>query len=219
MPTLRPCPPSSKSSSSALAGSIESSEKSPGDYIFIQPLPSLLATATIVILILYCYRRTHRPNQPLSYSSTYDDVPPKTAATPSFDISQWYAQLCDPNNLSPHTSTYTTREGYIENAGFDINPTVHVPTSPGALQQHIQQFEVKCNTPLPTPTIRRHSYPLDDATPKMTKYSVNTVESFGPPRLPRPWVPRRTDTVVAVNGCRRHVMVLDGEPLQRGSAG
>ena len=219
MPTLRSRPPSVESSSSSLAGYIESYGNSVGHYIIYWPLYSLLATATALVLIFYFYRRTRRTNQPLGYTYTYEDVPLKTAVTPSCDISQWYAQLCDPSSLPPLASTNTVPESYIENADFEINPSAFGPIFPGALEKHNQQFEVRCNPTLPAPTIRRHSYPLDDATPEMTKISRNTAEGLGPPRLPRLWVPGRTDTVATVNGCRRHVIVLDGEPFRRESAG
>ena len=219
MPTLRLRPPSAESSSSTLADYMKSYGKSFGHYIVYRPLSSTIATASALVLIFYFYRRIRRAKRPFSYSSTYEHLHPKTPVSQSSDISQWYARLCDPSSLPPLASTYTASESDIENAEFEIYSNIPGPMSAGTLEQHDEQFEARCNPMLPIPTIRRHSYPVDDGTPEMSKTSRNTAEGLRPPRLPRPWVLGRTDTVATVNGCRRHVMVLDGEPFQRGGAG
>ena len=69
------------------------------------------------------------------------------------------------------------------------------------------------NLPLPTPTIRRHSYPLDD--PAVDSDSVTPTVS-APTRRSRTFPVEngslRKDSLVQTRGWRRHVMVVGGPP-------
>ncbi|MCJ1389886.1 hypothetical protein MMC18_002743 [Xylographa bjoerkii] len=82
--------------------------------------------------------------------------------------------------------------------------------------------------PPPAPTIRRQSEPSEPLEPSRIEMaeSQNGASSspeavFDGPRpikLPPPSIPGRTDTIVTLNGCRRHMMVIEGQPFRRGTA-
>jgi len=79
--------------------------------------------------------------------------------------------------------------------------------------------------PPPAPTIRRQPEPSEISRPgtagteKRASPSPETVaDRQRPLKLPPPWVPGRTDTTVTLNGCRRHMMVFEGQPFRRETA-
>ncbi|MCJ1281418.1 hypothetical protein MMC26_000737 [Xylographa opegraphella] len=92
-------------------------------------------------------------------------------------------------------------------------------------QPSSQRQNYGSDPPPPAPTIRRQSEPFGTASPESAggqKAAGTSPEPVAdrqqPLRLPPPWVPGRTDTFVRLNGCRRHVMVIEGHPLRRGTA-
>ena len=77
----------------------------------------------------------------------------------------------------------------------------------------------------PAPTIRRQpenseiSKPKTAGSQKGATLSPETIADRQQPlRLPPPWIPGRTDTTTMLNGCRRHMMVIEGQPFRRGTA-
>ena len=79
--------------------------------------------------------------------------------------------------------------------------------------------------PPPAPTIRRQSDVSEVSRMEVAEGQKGANVSPAmvgdgqhPIKLPPPWVPGRTDTFVTLNGCRRHMMVIEGQPFRRGTA-
>ncbi|MCJ1401105.1 hypothetical protein MMC11_004317 [Xylographa trunciseda] len=93
------------------------------------------------------------------------------------------------------------------------------------LQPSSQPQYYGSDPPPPAPTIRRQPETSETSNPgtagaeqRATPSPETVVNRQRSPTLPPPWVPGRTDTTVTLNGCRRHMMVIEGQPFRRGTA-
>lgn len=233
MPVVRPKPPGPDDNEQILPS--RSSFESPSSArlsnasTFEHPAPTMLVIATILLALFFIFRRTRRPSITTRprHDTMFDDQPLKSAVTAETTTPESYIQLDEyPSPQHPFQPPYYQ-------LGFP--PATFPPLISQSETQPVASVagsRAKPSAALPTPTIRRHSYPTETADPEMTETTrdstaeaeaIATQEHIVPSspvmKLPRPWVPGRTDTVATINGCRRHVMVLDGEPFRRGSAG
>ena len=92
-------------------------------------------------------------------------------------------------------------------------------------QPSSQRQSYGSDPPPPAPTIRRQPETLEISGPENAEGPKSAGPSSEviavrpkPLRLPPPWVPGRTDTTITLNGCRRHMMVIEGQPFRRGTA-
>ncbi|MCJ1411990.1 hypothetical protein MMC19_006082 [Ptychographa xylographoides] len=190
---------------------------------------ALLIIAVIIIILLalvqlYRYPRRHPVVTMSTYPTTHEkssgrsSPPPSTKSEYSPPTIAGSLRTPSPPSTSQYTPPPSTSFQHtlppLVPAELEFNPATYKPD------------------PLPpVPTIRRHSYPIDTPSNQEGGDRQTVAEpqgltrggdmAGGEPRftLPPPWVPGRTDTVVKLNNCRRHVMVLDGQAFRRGSEG
>ena len=202
----------------------------PDTSTFERQAPTMFVIATILLTFFLIFKRTRRPS--------IDTSPGRDMTPPHF-----YTDNDQP--LKSAMAADSTRPG--SSNSWDEYPSLQFPFQPPYYQYishtDAQSFDSTISTSssnssasrsaaLPAPTIRRHSSPSDNAKSEMTETtqdgtaeleSIQVQENLIPNnrtmRLPPPWIPGRMDTVAMINGCRRHVMVVDGDPFRRGSAG
>ncbi|MCJ1243358.1 hypothetical protein MMC30_000555 [Trapelia coarctata] len=240
---LRPPGPGENETTSPSLPPLEpsSSAQLPDTSTFERQAPTMFVIATILLALFLIFRHTRRPSietRPRHdvtppYFYTDDDQSLKAADAPEITSPESYISWDEyPSPQLPFQPPYYQSDfasaaspSIISNPDAQSSDSVSISTSSSSSSASL-------SAALPTPTIRRHSYPADSANPEMTETTrdgtaepepileqENIVPNHRNIRLPRPWVPGRVDTVAMKNGCRRHVMVLDGEPFRRGSAG
>ncbi len=234
MPVVRPRPPGPDDNEQTLPSrpSFESpsSAQLSNASTFEPSAPTMLVIATILLALFFIFRRTRRPSVTTRprHDTMFDDQPLKSAVTAETITPESYIQWDEyPSPQLPFQPPYYQLGFPPLISQSETQPVASISVSTSSSSSH-----TKPSAALPIPTVRRHSLPTETAEPEMTETTrdstaeaeaITTQEHIVPSspvmNLPRPWVPGRTDTVATMNGCRRHVMVLDGEPFRRGSAG
>ncbi|MCJ1415702.1 hypothetical protein MMC32_002034 [Xylographa parallela] len=108
------------------------------------------------------------------------------------------------------------------------SPPPSASTSYHSYQPSSQCQKYGSDPPPPAPTIRRQPDQPETSELSRPATAEGQIEANPSPetiadrrrplKLPPPWAPGRMDTTVTLNGCRRHMMVIEGQPFRRGTA-
>jgi hypothetical protein len=249
MPSIRPSPPDKEPMvPSHLLSSSPSALRHISISILSRPYVILIIITAFCIYLFLFYRRKIRRKALLPQTSCFcaiRKVSPKISYGYKAAISQPDIPL---QSYEPFNQAFPKAEYLLESSPItsytnslrscteSLNSGAIASSSSGS----IAASSAGSRDPLPAPTIRRHSLPPDQTTeaetvvapfPGMFGHDRISGPFFGNigmkdmapsnrrMKLPRAWVPGRTDTVVSLNGCRRHVMTIEGDPYRRASAG